>query len=98
MSRLEGAIELFLGFGGDMGEFLGVGELSDDFSLDGVELTQSELRESIFEGASLTGRYMGDNAEAIMTLIEAWAENGPGYVGTGVFERDDLVIDFPDPE
>lgn len=79
-----GALEVFLSFGDDMGELLGGSELPEDFSLDDIPL--EIFGESFFDGASLTGQYVGEDAEAIMAIIEAWNDDAI-FGGSGVFDR-----------
>ncbi|APX92422.1 hypothetical protein BWR19_05415 [Halomonas sp. 1513] len=78
-------LELFLSFAEDMGELRGSADLPEDFSLEGVQL--EIFGDSLFDGASLTGRYAGEDAEAIMAIIEAWNDDAI-FSGGGVFERD----------
>jgi hypothetical protein len=65
----------------DYGSLSGTGE---DFSLADISLDNVDA--DFFEGGRFDGRYVGDDAEAIMGLIEAWNEDAR-YGGAAALER-----------
>jgi hypothetical protein len=85
LSNSEGVqVEILLdGFGRLLGS-----NQSDAFSLDGINLTHEACGDSnCFEGGEFNGRYIGEEAATIMSLIEAWGEQTGDYSGTGIFVR-----------
>ncbi len=61
---------------------------TDTFSLDGINLTHEGCGgNNCFEGGEFNGRYIGEEAATIMSLIEAWGEQTGDYSGTGIFVR-----------
>ncbi|BBI60829.1 hypothetical protein HSBAA_21350 [Vreelandella sulfidaeris] len=85
LSNSEGVqVEILLdGFGRLLGS-----NQSDAFSLDGINLTHEACGDSnCFEGGKFNGRYIGEEAATIMSLIEAWGEQTGDYSGPGIFVR-----------
>ncbi|RCV90860.1 hypothetical protein DU505_02845 [Billgrantia montanilacus] len=79
----------------DFGTLLGSGE---SFNLIDIPLDHVSCEDSAcFDDGRFTGRYIGADAAAIISLIEAWGDIG-SYSGTGVFEQSDIPIDGPQPE
>ena len=85
LSNSEGVqVEILLD---DFGRLLGSNQ-SEAFSLDGINLTHEACGDSnCFEGGEFNGRYIGEEAATIMSLIEAWGEQTGDYSGTGIFVR-----------
>ncbi|MDR5906175.1 hypothetical protein [Franzmannia qiaohouensis] len=68
----------------DFGMLVGGGE---SFNLTAIPLEHVSCEAGdCFDGGSFTGRYIGEDAAAIMSLIEAFGDIG-SYSGTGVFEE-----------
>ena len=69
------------------------------FPIDTIPLNHTLCFGSCFDSGKLRGRYVGNNAEAIMALIEANGDTGT-YTGVGVFEkgRNVIAIEGPSPQ
>ncbi|AMD01038.1 FecR family protein [Halomonas chromatireducens] len=81
LSNMEGIeIEILLD---DFGALIGVGE---SFNLTAIPLEHANCEASgCFDDGNFTGRYIGEDAAAIMSLIEAWGDELGNYSGTGLF-------------
>ncbi|RUR53805.1 hypothetical protein ELY40_10595 [Vreelandella populi] len=85
LSNREGVqVEILLdGFGKLIGS-----SHDDEFSLDGISLVPEGCgARNCFEQGEFNGRYIGEEAATIMSLIEAWGDETGDYIGTGVFVR-----------
>ena len=62
------------------------GEGFETFLLDSIQLTPESCDSPCLEGGEMSGYYVGNDATAIMSLIDAWGDS-VNYSGAGVFER-----------
>ncbi|WP_252109841.1 MULTISPECIES: hypothetical protein [unclassified Halomonas] len=85
LSNSEGVqVEILLE---DFGKLIGSNS-SDTFSLDGINLIHEACNSNrCFESGEFNGRYIGEEAAAIMSLIEAQGALTGDYSGTGIFVR-----------
>ena len=58
----------------------------ETFLLDNIHLTHESCGSACLEGGEMSGYYVGNDATAIMSLIDAWGDS-VNYSGAGVFER-----------
>ena len=63
------------------------GEGFETFLLDSIQLTPESCDSPCLEGGEMSGYYVGNDATAIMSLIDAWGDS-VNYSGAGVFERE----------
>ncbi|MGS2742362.1 FecR family protein [Halomonas sp. LS-001] len=59
------------------------------FMLERIDLNHANCAPDCFEDGYLEGRYVGEEASAIMSIIEAWGAESGDYSGTGLFKRND---------
>ncbi|EHJ93711.1 FecR family protein [Vreelandella boliviensis] len=64
----------------------------ETFPIDTIDLTHENCDTDCFDGLNtLQGRYIGEDAAAIMSLIEAAGSDLDNYSGTGLFGREEIA-------